>query len=413
MWDKADIRIPFHEYHVTEISLSDDGQRRGFVSVAEYDFPLECSVAFVEDGKPEYSDLKARKWGTIASSISTVAVGFFPEGNGFYPWPHVSIKASPSKILQGHNVFGTENILPGIVQMESNLKMAFPKIAAHLDFENAEVRYLDSTYSAFVSSEYQRNQIIKVIESLFPNKHDISRHEGYLQANKSSDYHRQKVYYKAAELLADTEKAQKQGERARVEILKDPRLIEFAQGRLRFEATTGHRALERMGIPARLPDFIKFHNWFEKVHGEPLCRYLWSVAFNKTFAQIEGHTMKNVDDNAIKLKIDAKFIRVKDNGKVCKRKANAVFRTYRDIKSEGYDQLASERNATFFRNVKSLEEIGISRAFLKSLDPQKPNTNVVPLVQLIKVDFTKQRPDWYTEPEVGYADQRRHLKLVS
>lgn len=413
MWDKADIRIPFHDFHVTEISLSKDGQRQGFVPVAQYDFPLECSVAFIDNGKPVYSDLKARKWGTISSSISTVAVGFFPEGNGFYPWPHVSIKASPSKILQGHNVFGTENIRPGITQMLANLKLAFPKINAHLDIENAEVRYLDSTYSAFVSSEYQRNQIIKVIENLFPNKHDISRHEGYLQANKTSDYHRQKVYYKAAELLADTDKAKKQGERHRLEILKDPRLIEFAQGRLRFEATTGHRAMERMGIPSRLKDFLKFHDWFQQVHGEPLSRYTWSVAFKKTFAQIEGHTMKNVDDDAIRLKIDAKFIRIKDNGKVCKRKANGIFKTYRDIKLEGYDQIASEDNSAFFRNVKALEEIGISRAFLKSLDPQKPNTNVVPLVQLIKVDFIKQRPDWYSEPEAGYSDTRRHLKLVS
>lgn len=412
MYDKADLRIPFHSDHVQEISEGRDGQPRGFVPIEKYDFPAESTVAFV-DGQRVYTDLRARKWGTVSSSISTLAVGFFPEGNGFYPWPHVSIKASPSKILQGHNVFGTENIRPGILQMLANLEQGFPKISAHLDVANAEIRYIDSTYSALVESEYKRNQIIKLIESIFPNKDDITRYTGYLQANKHSDYHRQKVYYKGQELQADTEQAQLKGQGERVRILKDQRLIDFANGRLRFEATTGHRAFERLGIPTLLPEFLKFHDWFERVHKFPLSRHLWDVAFKKTFAQVEGHTMKNVDDDHIKLKIDARYIRIKDNGKICKRKANAIFRTFRDIKSEGYDQLAKERNSTFFFNVKALESIGLSRAFLKSLDPKKPNANVVPLVQLIKVDFSKQRPDWYTEPTEGYNDQRRHIKAVS
>src|SRR5690606_37401393 len=121
---------------------------------------------------------------------------------------------------------------------------------------------------------------------------------------------------------------------------------------------------------------------------QPLSQHLWHKAFHKVFSQIEGHTMKNVDDDHIRLQIDAHFITVSDTGRVSKRLANAVFKTYRDIKCEGYDQLARENNKTFYRNVKHLESIGLSRAFLKSLDPHKPNENVVPLVQLINVDFS-------------------------
>ena len=123
--------------------------------------------------------------------------------------------------------------------------------------------------------------------------------------------------------------------------------------------------------------------------------------------------MKNVDDDSIKLKIEAHFLRVKTDGKVCRRKSNAIFKTYRQIKSEGYDQLLKDSKATLMRNVKLMEECGISRAFLKSLDPHKPNENVVPLVKVIEIDFSRQRPDWYQEPQAGYDDPRRHLRLVS
>ena len=412
MWDKADIRIPFNAKHVSRFQYQSADQLAGFVDISKYDFPAHCEIAFV-DGEKVYSEPQSKKWGSIASSISSVAVGFQPTGNGFYPWPHVSIKASPSKILQGHNVFGTENIRPGIMQMLSTLKLAFPKIYNHLDIDAAEIRYTDSTYSAFVQSDYQRNQVIKLFESLFPRKNDISRYVGYFQANKTSDYHRQKIYFKHEELLFDLEKAIKSGQQDKAKILGDQRLQDFAIGKLRFEATTGHRAFQNLGIPTRLYEFLKFHDWFEKVHKEPLCRYLWHKTFDKFFNQITGHTMKNVDDESIKLQIDAKFIKIKANGKPCRRKSNAVWRTYRQIKTEGYDQLAKEKNTNFFRNVDCLIKAGISRAFLKSLDPHRPNENVVPIVQLIEIDFSRQRPDWYKEPTAGFSDKRRHLKSVA
>jgi len=411
MWDKLDIRIPFHEFHVHETARI-DGQRSGFVQIALYDFPADCPVAFV-DGQNVYSDPKARKWGSIASSVSSLAVGFFPQGNGFYPWPHVSIKASPNKILQGHNVFGSENIRPGCIQMLASLQMAFPKIYQHLDIDQSEVRYLDSTYSAFVESEYKRNHVIKLIEGIFPNKNDISRYVGYMQANKSSEYHRQKVYYKHQELLSDLASAKKSRAHDKAKILSDKRLHDFAYGRIRFEATTGHRALQRLGVPTLLKEFLRFHDWYQATHNQPLSQYLWHKAFDKVFSQIEGHTMKNVDDDNIRLQIDAKFITVNDSGKISKRKANAIFKTYRDIKCEGYDQLAKEHSTTFFRNVKHLEEVGLSRAFLKSLDPHKPFENVVPMVQLINIDFSQQRPDWYVEPVCGFDDPRLLIKLVA
>ena len=322
MWDKLDIRIPFDDLTVTEICPKND-QRAGFVPIGDYEFPASCEVAFV-DGDKIYSSPRTQRWGTISTAISSLAVGFHPEGTGFYPWPHVSIKASPNKILQGHNVFGSEDIRAGAMQMLATLAQAFPKIYRDLDIEQAEVRYLDATYSAFIPSEYQRERVIRLIESIFPRKHDVSRHEGYFQANKSSEYHRQKVYYKLQELQADLDKSRRIGDHHRVAILSDQRLLEFANGRIRFEGTIGHRALDNYGIPRRLVEFLKFHDWFERVHGEPLCRYLWHKTFDRTFSQVEGHTMKNVDDNSIRKNIEAMFTTYSVSGKPSRRKANAI-----------------------------------------------------------------------------------------
>lgn len=412
MWDKLDNEVPFLPAHVNELVTSTIEKPAGWVNPQDYDFNLFAQVDIV-DGKPVISEIKSAKWDTISSGISGIAVGFFPEGNGFNKWPHVRIKASPAKILQGHNVFGSECLKQGLAQMWAMFAIAFPKIHAHLDIQNARVRYTDSTYSARISDFFSK-KVFKLFESLATARQTVNSNyidQGYLQLGQGSEYQRQKLYRKHQEVLDDLKDAIKRRNQERIDILSDQRLQDFARELHRFEATTGHRKFESLGIPTRLIEFVKFCDWFESVHKIPLCRYLWELAFNPLFDQIEGHTMKNVDDTHVKLKIDSAFIKVKDNGKVCKRKANAIYATYRAIKTEGYDTLVAEKSSTFFRNVAHLEEIGLSRSFLKSLDPQRPTENIVPFVQLIKIDFSNQRPDWYVEPRAGFSNVAFHPRM--
>lgn len=414
MWDKLDIEVPFAPEFVNELSCSTPEKPVGWVDPKNYDFSLVAEISMV-DGQPIVTEIKNRNWDTVSSGIAGVAVGFFPKGNGFNQWPHVRIKASPAKILQGHNVFGSECLKQGTAQMWAMFSIAFPKIHAQLDIRQAFVRYTDSTYSARISDFFSQ-KVFKLFESLATAKTKVNANflsEGYLQLGQGSEYQRQKIYRKYQEVMEDLKEATKRRQHHRIEILSDQRLQDFSRELHRFEATTGSRKFESLGIPTRLEEFVKFADWFLSVHKIPLCRYLWELAFNPLFDQIEGHTMKNVDDSHVKLKIDAKFIRIKDNGKICKRKANAIYATYRAIKTEGYDTLALEDSSTFFRNVKHLEEIGMSRAFLKSLDPQRPTENIVPFVQLIKIDFSNQRPDWYVEPRAGFSEDFRQLRLVS
>jgi II/X family phage/plasmid replication protein len=414
MWDKFDIEVPFADQFVNELASSSLQSRAGWVDFKQYNLPLVANVR-MQDGVPVIQDLKNRKWETISSGNSGMALGVYPEGNGFNRWPHIRIKASPAKILQGHNVFGSECPKHGIAQMWSMLSFAFPVMHSHLDIQAAKVCYTDSTYSARISDFFYR-RVIKIFESLATARTNVNAgyiDRGYLQLGKGSDRQRQKIYDKLQDLIDDLNNAKRRREHHRVAVLSDPRLHDFTRELRRFEATTGPRKFEDLGIPTRLFEFIKFCDWFEAVHKKPLCQYLWELAFQPLFDQIEGHTMKNVDDSHVKLKIDAKFIRIKDNGRVCKRKANAIYQTYRAIKTQGYDALAAEDSSTFFRNVKHLEDIGLSRAFLKSLDPERPAENIVPIVQLIKIDFSNQRPDWYEEPRAGFDCPSRQLRLVS
>lgn len=410
MWDKFDIKIPFKTEYVQFSVFSTLENPIGHVDFKKYDFPKFAPEVTIVDGQPVITQLKSVKWNSVSSGIAGMAVGFFPEGEGLATWPCVNIKASPAKILQGHNVFGSECPKQGIAQMFANLRIAFPAIYDHLDIVNAEIRYTDSTYSARIR-DFFSGKVFAMFESLATARTKINKHTDYLQLGKGSEYQRQKLYKKLQEVLADLADARKCRNDFRINILSDQRLLDFATDLHRFEATTGHRKFQSLGIPTKLTEFIKFNDWFLAVHKIPLCRYLWELSFNPLFAQFEGHTMKNVDDSHVKLKIEAKFTRVKDNGRVCKRLANAVWNTYCDIKREGYDTLSRIHNQTFFRNVKHLEEAGLSRAFLKSLDPHKPESNVIAMVQIIKIDFRAQRPEWYVEPMAGYTPERQ-LRLV-
>jgi hypothetical protein len=35
------------------------------------------------------------------------------------------------------------------------------------------------------------------------------------------------------------------------------------------------------------------------------------------------------------------------------------------------------------------------------------------MINMIDIDFSAQRPDWYVEPVAGFEDHRRHLQLVA
>ena len=52
---------------------------------------------------------------------------------------------------------------------------------------------------------------------------------------------------------------------------------------------------------------------------------------------------------------------------------------------------------TFLRYEKDLIAIGLTKAQLQNLKSYERH-NIIPLMKLVEIDFSCQRPDWYVEP---------------
>ena len=104
-------------------------------------------------------------------------------------------------------------------------------------------------------------------------------------------------------------------------------------------------------------------------------------------------------------------------GKVSTVLADSVYRTYNDIKRDGWlvtrDSM-SVRN--FDRHIKMLTDCGLSRAALQNMTGLNDGAQIVPFVRFIEVNFCKQFPDWYEQSaplHVRPLEQRTHLRLVA
>lgn len=411
MYDKSDLYIPFQPLYVNRCRDSEDGKPVGFVNPKDYDFAYS-DVRRCRRGVEVVVSQNHQYWETLPSSISTIAVGFFPHGSTFAPWPHVRVKFSPSKILQGHNVFGSEDMHEGVLYALSQLKINFPELSAHLDFEEMSLMWLDATYSAKIDTEYHMLQIFDLFERMASGREKVHKDFMYLLIGKGAKRKRKKLYNKFLDLLRDIQQCEKTGNKERLAILKNKSLQDFAFNLLRFEASLSGQQLLEMGIPTKYKEFRKYTAWYQRLYRQPVCQMLWSECFNPLFAKIEGQTMFKISDAEVKLKIDSIFI---DPVKPNKRKANAIFDFYMKLKNTGYKQTyANMSRETFRRHKDALLGIGFSEAFLMSLHPDNPHPdNVIPFVSIIKIDFTKQHPDWYRPVTAEEVLKKYPLRLVS
>ena len=174
-----------------------------------------------------------------------------------------------------------------------------------------------------------------------------------------------------------------------------------------------HRHFERLGISNRLEDIFKETTFSEK----NLEKY-WIAGTKDLFESLAGQTMKTLDSNHIKEALRAKYSKTSvKTGKVSTVLADSVYRTYNDIKRDGWlvtrDSM-SVRN--FDRHVKMLTECGLSRAALQNMTGLNDGAQIVPFVRFIEVNFCKQFPDWYEQPapiHVRPIEQRTQLRLVA
>lgn len=366
-----------------------------------------------EDGFWHCEDLK-HPFESLPSSHTGIAFKIF-SGPTFYPF--VSLKASPAKVLQGHNVFGSCSIKLGAFEFLAALAATHPQLAAALDFTCIDVMQLDCTFSARLPSDQMLRDTIEHMRKLSVGQ-TFSRESARALKRKAACSYDSTIYFggansrlktlklydKAREYqtqLADLKKQALRGDASAsrlVAIMSDERLLNWMTGLLRLEASIKSRWLERRKLPTNLFDLIR-HQETLQTEGRCFIRELWQEATGELFSALEGQTMKIVDDTHVREALRAKFATVTPKGNTSYAKADRLFAFYERLCDRGYDYIQSvmPRN-TLWRHLQDLKSIGLSASYLQNIAPDRAPSNVVPLLRLVEVRFDEQLPPWYVEP---------------
>ncbi|MFK7272379.1 phage/plasmid replication protein, II/X family [Acinetobacter baumannii] len=340
----------------------------------------------------------------LPTSFTNVAFKLVHEGK---IKPHVMIKCSPAKIMQGHNIFGPDNLELVVFEMLGSLAESQPKLYKILDIPNAQIVNLDVTYSARLRND---DQVCKVLDFLRKvssgslRKSKLVYGSTVYWGSPNSKRLCRKAYCKSIEFQLQLAKLKRQASKGEVfalrviKAMEDPRVIEFMQGLLRLETRFKPLWLTEHNIPLNVFDLIKY----QSEHPNFLTD-LWQLANKPLFEALEGHTMKALDHDTVFGKICAKFDTYTKSGRLSQTKSRNIFNFFCALELHGSDELKKKYSKSqYYQYISDLMSCGFSKAYLQNLDSESKN-NVIPFVQLVKIDFQNQVPDWYQEPESRFA----------
>lgn len=421
MNDFLALRVPFLDEHV--LTTFSQGKPVSYVSMDD------CAAAGLnvaprsivrnDDGTYEIQELM-HPWDSLPSSYTGIAFKVY-QGGGFRDSPCVELKASPAKIMQGHNVYGSENFELGIRHIFRCLVSVYPQFAKMLSFDGAVLFRADSTYSIQLPNE---DCLASALDSIanFSNR--------YLRPSRDGDYettiyfNKERgnpnsgrasslcIYSKLDEVVHQLMnlKNKKKKERTLVydpviEQLESDDLQHFATNRLRFEARCCVRLFERLGIPVLIKDLLAHIAAYESEKGKgAFCQYIWHEAMKDMLSAIEGQEITVIHDSKVKKLLHAEYDTITKTGKTRKAKAVRLFGFYRRLCTEGYKKVKRTMGITgkssFYSHCNSLMAVGMSKFQLQNLHKDES----LPLVHLLKFDFDKQCPVSYVEPEMPCPD---------
>lgn len=316
--------------------------------------------------------------------------------------PYVQIKASPAKLLQGHNVFGSDNIEQGAMEMLGFLDVAYPLLSRMLDVPRAWVSHIDVTYSARLKDQDTAKKVLQFLSNVSNGQTRLSnkRYDSTVYwGGQTSRLVNHKCYLKYDEFIAQFEE-QKQLAKFNnksamrvVDVMSDIRLINWTVGLARFESRLKKRWLERNGIPTNLFELINFQR-----QNPNLLQTLWTKATSSIFDALRGQSMKLTDDTSVLKAIESSEIVLTKSGKPSQTKVRNLFAMYCLIREKGIEELKTTYSKrSFYRLVQELCECGFSKAYLQNLHDEKAS-NIIPFMKLVEIDFNQQLPEWYEEP---------------
>lgn len=421
MLDTLIIHIPIRKEFVRTT-----GNLNSVIGDASY-YGLPTQSYFKRDlktGEVTHGELK-HPYESLPSSYSGMAIKFFSD-NVANTIPYVSMNASV-KILQGHNVYGGESVKNLATEMLHLLQSNYPDFFAALDVAQASISRLDSTYSVRLDHERHIQPCLRFLSNVSQGqrKSDKDRRDFYntvYWGGKTSREGGAKAYGKHCEVMNEVTKLKRDMMRGCSQAKNKlsvftPELLDWSARLLRFESSTKKRKLEKLGLPTNLWQFIEYQQTNKDV-----LTVLWRMWFNPILKAIEGNVdMENFDDanilqlcrkmlwnQLIKKSLSQHNVYIRYQyfsfdkntqftliGRISYTKANNAFNFYQLLKANGWNDVKSRYSANAFNTaVRSLTDVlDIPKSQLQNCHAQLAES--VPMVDLIKFDFSNQYPAGY------------------
>lgn len=358
---------------------------RSRISLADLKIPLEAAL----DPQGQQVAL-VHKWEKVPSSYANMAFKVFDfrgstnrDIDDFF----IEIKASPAKLMQGHNLYGTDNLWPCAEHLIHLLIDTYPHLIEQLDQRYWTVEQVDITYHSWCKTENEALQLVNALQNV-SNGQTRARtgYSGTVYFGKSNSRIKKiKVYVKLLEVLNFLAKEKKAGDKKGILQHYTDDLLNWSKGMVRWEASLKTRWFQRRGIS---------HNLFD------LCRVFdaqsyWKESTLDIFKALEGKEMRIIKDEKIEQQLKEKFPTINSrSGKITYGKALSAYNVYRTIKAVGW--IEAKRTATsqnvFWGAVEKLHEIGLSKAVLQNLQGDGLKCEVIPFVRYIEINFNEQTP---------------------
>lgn len=408
MIDHLCINIPFFSHYV---ELSENG-RYVFVNTDRFDFDLfmaSRSVFRDEKGNIRATDLY-HPYETLPTHFTGMAMKVFFDGNGKIQEPYVQIKASPAKLLQGHNVFGSDDIELGAFEMLGYLKLAYPTLTSMLDITRSWVSHIDVTYSARADSQSSANKVIDYLRNVSNGHTKLSKKSfdtSVYWGGSTSRLINIKCYLKHDEFLsqfADMKMKAKKNDKSAIRVVKvmsDKRLIDYTVGLIRLECRLKKRWLERKNIPINLFALINYQK-----NNPDFLQNLYKVATSSLMQALQGHKVKYYNDEQVLKAIENSAVVLNSKGKVSQTKVRNLLAMFVLLREKGFEEVKQNYGKSqFYKLISDLVECGFSKASLQNLNSQKDD-GIIRIVKVLEIDFSQQLPSWYVEPvsQFNYLD---------
>ena len=358
--------------------------QRDHLQLSDLKIPLEASLDV--DGEQLGT---VHRWEKIPSSYAHMAFKVFDfrgSSNKDMQDFYIEIKASPAKLMQGHNLYGSDHLGDCAYPMIELLYKTYPDLADYLEPKYWTVEQVDITYHSWCKTENEALQLVNALQNV-SNGQTRARtgFAGTAYFGKSNSRIKKiKVYVKLLEVLNYLAKVKQAGDKKGILSIYSQSLLDWAKGMVRWEASLKTRWFERRGISNNLIELCKVFD----------AQRYWKESTLDIFKALEGKEMRIIKDENIEKQLKDKFPTVNArSGKITYGKAMSAYNVYRGIKSQGWiETRRTTSDCKFWGAVEMLHECGLSKAVLQNLQGDGLKCEVIPFIRYIEINFNEQFP---------------------